>query len=381
MLTRYFNARILRNHHFDDDEIWVKDGKIVEASSKADHNIDVEKFIIAPGYIDIQINGAFGFDFSSHKNCIEEVARGLPRSGTTSFLPTVISSTKEIYREILPGLQPRKIPSSAEVLGIHLEGPFFNPIFRGAHPKDCIANFIEGSSLEEFYGSLEGVKLVTIAPELSGSLEAISELSSKNIRISAGHSAATFCEMQKSIEKGLTMATHLFNSMSSIHHREPGIIGEVLSNDSLYYSLILDGVHVHPAIVKMAWNANPKGLVLISDSMAALGLPGGIYPIGQSKVEIKDGGKPYVFGTNTLAGSILTMDEAVKNLHAFTGCSFIEALEAASLKPAEVLGIQNIKGNLNPGADADFIVVNDHLEIKATYIAGVCVHKNLFIST
>lgn len=371
MLTRFYNAKILRDHKILLEDLWVKDGKIVQPGLKADSEVNVKGLLIAPGYIDLENNGCFGFDFSADLDCVDNVSSYLPKYGITSFLPTIVSSNPYTYKRILPTIQPRKGNNGqAEILGIHLDGPFLNPKQAGAHSLNFIKpSFEEVSSLQDFYGSLEGVKMITLAPELPGALNAIYELNEKGIIVAVGHSLASYAEMQASVKAGVKVVSHLYNAMTHFHHRAPGIIGEVLSNTSLFYSIIADSAHVHPAAIYIAWKANPNGLFLVSNAIAALGLPEGIYHLGTLKVQV-DRGKAYIEGTKRLAGSMVMMDLAVRWLRFCTGCSAIEALEAASLKPAQILGIQNKKGTLNFGADADFIFLDDHLHVQATYIHG-----------
>jgi N-acetylglucosamine-6-phosphate deacetylase len=329
----FVNGRILRNHKIEKGELWVSGGKVIPPQAKADLIIDLEGKIIAPGFIDMQINGGFGCDFSRNPEKIPIVAKNLLSFGVTSFLPTVISSYPEEYRTLLPHLQPRSFrEEGAEVLGIHLEGPFFAPQYAGAHnPKAIVSSF--ETPIEEVYGNLEGVKIITLAPELPYAIPLIQKLSQQGILISAGHSAAGFEEMQQAVLAGVGLVTHLFNAMKPYHHRNPAIIGSALIRPSLPYSLIVDGVHLCPETVALAFHCNPNGLILISDATEALGLPDGTYQLGTQTTELRKG-QIFLSGTNTLAGSNLNLHQAVRNLISFTGCSIEFALEAASLKPA-----------------------------------------------
>jgi N-acetylglucosamine-6-phosphate deacetylase len=365
---RFYNARILNNHEIQPGELWICDGKIIAPQKHANQETDVHGSIIAPGYIDLQVNGGFGVDFSFAADQVGEVASQLPQYGVTAFLPTLVSLNKEHYAAAMPHLQPRSGGSrGSEVLGMHLEGPFFSPQHAGAHNPDSI--IIPTTSLEDFYGSLDGVRIVTLAPELLGMATEIHTLKARGIVVSAGHTNASYEDMQQAVKNGVGFTTHLFNAMTPFHHRNPGIIGAVLGDGNLSYSVIADGVHLHPGTLNMAWQSNPKGLVLVTDAMQALGLPAGTYTLGDMKVDVEDG-KAYIHDTKTLAGSVLSMDDAVRNLRAQTGCSLVEAVEAATLKPARVLGIEDKKGTLNTGADADFIVLDDDLQVQATYING-----------
>jgi N-acetylglucosamine-6-phosphate deacetylase len=368
-IKKFTNARLLLNHQIREGELWVAEGKIIPPQPKADSVIDAGGKILAPGFIDLQINGGFGCDFSRNPEKIDVVAKELLQYGVTAFLPTVISSTPSQYRSVLPHLQPRTFgKEGAAVLGIHLEGPFFSAAYAGAHHPGMIVSSFE-EPIEAVYGDLQGVKLVTLAPELPGGLHLIRLLKDRGIVVSAGHSAASLEQMQAGIEAGIELVTHLFTRMSSFHHRHAGIIGAALLNPSIPYSLIVDGVHLSPETVLLSWRCNPDGLFLISDAMEALGMPPGQYKLGTLDVEIH-GDQIYLSGTQTLAGSVLRMDRAVRNLHAMTKCSKAEALEAASLKPAKLIHAYPQKGTLEVGADADFIILSDELEVESTYLGG-----------
>lgn len=373
IVTRYTNARFIRNHTIDTEDLWVSEGKIIEPTDKADQEIDLHGLLVAPGFIDLQINGGFGFDFSIHENCIGEVAGKLPQYGVTAFLPTLVSSSKEQYTKMIPGLQPTQGGASgASVLGIHLEGPFFSPKQIGAHQT---VNIISTStdSIRDVYGSMAGVRIVTLAPEIPGALNLIRQLDDLGIVVSMGHSMAKYLEGMIAVDQGAKMITHLFNAMTPFHHREPGIIGIALTNKDIHYSVIVDKVHVHPAAISMAWRANPEGFFLVTDAMEALGLPPGIYKLGNMEVEV-EGASVFVKGTKTLAGSVLSMDAAIRNFRECTGCSIVEAIEAATVKPAKILGIEMNKGTLEVGSDADFVVLDDQLFVESCYINGECAY-------
>jgi N-acetylglucosamine-6-phosphate deacetylase len=365
----------VKNHELIHDELWTANGKIIPQQEKADHEMDVKGLIIAPGYIDLQINGGFGIDFSVQPDRVKQVATLLPRYGVTSFLPTLISLKKEQYPFSISLLQPSQGGANgATILGIHLEGPFFNPVKNGAHHPDLMRDFNE-SSLEEYFGNLDGVIMVTLAPEIPGALSAIRYLKSRNIIVSAGHTNATYEEAIEGIQAGISVATHLFNAMTPFHHRAPGIVGAIFADNSIFYSMIADGFHLHSAILKLAWKTHPKGLFLVTDAIEALGLPKGIYHLGKLKIEVQNE-CAYLLGTQTIAGSVLSMDTAVRYFQKSTNCSLVEAIEVASLRPAQVLGIQESKGTLKEGADADFLILDDNLYVQACYIAGQCAWQN-----
>lgn len=366
-IVRFKGGKLLRKGALVEEDLWIQGGRIIDPVSHCDEEVDVQSLIIAPGYIDLQINGGYGRDFSTDPDALETICPGLPRHGITSFLSTIISSTPEEYQKILPPLikQIEKPPKGAIPLGLHLEGPFLHPDFAGAHPKEKLSNGDPSYSLDH-------VKMITLAPELKQAHAYIRMLKQQGIVVSAGHTGATYREAKLAIEAGISCVTHLFNGMAPFHHREPGWIGAALTNP-LDFSIILDGIHVHPAAVNMAWRANPEGLFLISDAMAALGLGDGTYRLGSHTVTVK-GNTATLPDTNTLAGSVLGLDQAVRNLRAWTGCSIAEALDAASLKPAKLLGLTQ-KGRLDIGADADLVILDSDLFVQSTYLGGELLTK------
>lgn len=384
---RFHNCKLLRNNKLvTNDYLYVRDGKIIngeklfyEERIPPDENIDCHNAIICPGFIDIQINGAFGVDFSSDLDTIEDglkkVAKGLLAHGVTSFCPTIISSTEEIYQKIAPKI--RKTEGSKEgagILGAHLEGPFISVAKKGAHVEGNLRKFPNGfADVNKLYGNLDNVSIVTLAPELENSGEVIQELVSRGITVSLGHSAANLVQGEDAVHQGASCITHLFNAMESFHHRDPHLIGlltsKFLLNRQVYYGLISDGVHTHPAAVRMAFRTNPKGFIITTDAIPAMGLPIGQHHMGSQLVEIMDK-KAVIAGTNTLCGSIATIPKCVQNLKKNTNCTIEDALDSASLHPAKLLNITDRKGTLDHDSDADFIMLDDELEVIATYIAG-----------
>lgn len=391
-LFQFRNCRVLRDHKIYRDDVWVRDGKVVNPEKvffderiAADVQVDCKDSIIAPGFIDVQINGAFGIDFSKDVEGIaggvKTVAKGLLEHGVTSFCPTLVTSPPEYYHKILP--QIKRFPGSADgagVLGVHVEGPFINTEKKGAHPEIYITDFRNGfQALLDMYGSLDNVSIITIAPELERSEEIIQKCVSQGITVSVGHSMANLVQGEEAVCQGASLITHLFNAMLPFHHRDPHLVGlltsqRIPSDKTIFYGLISDGIHTHPAALRIAHRVHPDGLVLITDAMPAMGLPEGTYTLGHQQVEIR-GRRAMLTGTNTLAGSIARMDVCVQHFAKATSCGLVLALEAASLHPAQLLGITDRKGTLDYDTDADFILLNDALEVKATYIAGELVWK------
>lgn len=386
LVYQYHNARIVRGHKLERGSLWVLNGKVVTEQEKADRSVDMGNRILAPGYIDIQINGGFGVDFSTHPEDWKKVAKQLPKHGVTSFLATLVSMDKESYAKAIPILKPRtkkgcKGPKKcATLLGVHLEGPFLNKEKRGAHNEGLIMSDLKGETLEQFYGSLKGVRIITVAPENPCmTRERVQELRDKRIIMAAGHTQMTYAQTRKAMLGGIKLTTHLFNAMTPFQHREPGVIGAVLERplrrqDVSYFSIIADYIHVHRAAVSMAFNSNRRGLILVTDAMQALGYKDGEYKLGFMDVTVLEGSAT-ITGTNTLAGSVLTMEEAVQNLQDMTKCSIVQAIEAATYKPAKLLGITQQRGTLNVGNNADFIVLDRDLNVLKTYIGNELVYS------
>ncbi|GAA6222137.1 N-acetylglucosamine-6-phosphate deacetylase [Lates japonicus] len=387
-ITQFINCRILRDHRLQREDLWVREGRILDPEKLffdeqgyADKCVDCEGSIIAPGFIDVQINGGFGVDFSQASDDVSAgvsfVAKKILEHGVTSFCPTLVTSPPAVYHKVLPQVKVHGGgPHGAGVLGFHLEGPFISLEKKGAHPEQYLQTFRSGGveDLMEVYGSLDNVAMVTLAPELAGSQSVVRELCQRSITVSLGHSVANLSQAEEAVQTGASFITHLFNAMLPFHHRDPGIVGLLTSDQvpagrTVYYGMIADGIHTNPAALRIAHRAHPSGLVLVTDAIAAMGLPPGRHTLGQQVIEIQ-GLHAYVAGTKTLSGSIATMDMCVRHFKQASGCSVEEALEAASLHPAQLLGLSHRKGNLDYGSDADLVLLDDALDVKATYISG-----------
>uniref|UniRef100_A0A3P8Q8Y8 N-acetylglucosamine-6-phosphate deacetylase n=1 Tax=Astatotilapia calliptera TaxID=8154 RepID=A0A3P8Q8Y8_ASTCA len=387
-ITQFINCRILRDNELQREDLWVREGRILDPEKLffdeqgyADKRVDCGGSIIAPGFIDVQINGGYGIDFSQASEDVSDgvsfVAKKILEHGVTSFCPTLVTSPPEVYHKVLPQVKVHDGgPHGAGVLGFHLEGPFISAEKKGAHPEKYLRTFKSGGleHLMEVYGSLDDVAIVTLAPELPGSQSVVRELSQRGITVSLGHSAADLSQAEEAVQQGASFITHLFNAMLPFHHRDPGIVG-LLTSDRIpagrvvYYGMIADGIHTNPAALRIAHRAHPSGLVLVTDAITAMGLPPGRHTLGQQVIEIQ-GLHAYVAGTKTLSGSIATMDMCVRHFKQVSGCSVQEALEAASLHPAQLLGISPKKGKLDYGSDADLVLLDEGLNVKATYISG-----------
>lgn len=329
--------------------------------------IDAQGLLVAPGLIDLQINGGFRKDFTSDPSAIWEVGAQLPRYGVTAFLPTIVSAPEPAVGRALNVLAsgPPAGYVGAEPLGIHCEGPMLARRRRGAnsarHLRPPSMGAIEGWSREA------GVRLVTLAPELPGARRVIAAPAECGVVVSAGHSDATFDQARRAFAAGVRAGTHLFNAMSGFGHREPGLAGALLG-DGPTVSLIADGIHVHRAGVELAWRLKgPQEVALVTDAVASMGARAGRRRLGGTSITVQAGAPRTASGV--LAGSVLTLDAAARNLVAFTGCDPGEALTAASATPAALLG-EARRGRIEDGAGADLVLLDDGLGVVATIVAG-----------
>jgi len=337
--------------------------------------INATNLIVAPGLIDIQLNGAFGLDFTADPHTIWQVAAQLPRYGVTSFLPTIITSPLEnvaVAQQVM-ATPPAHFRGSAP-LGLHLEGPFLHPSKKGAHnPKHLRLPTLEATVN---WSPETHVRLVTLAPELPGALATVQQLTAHGVVVSAGHSMATYNEAQQGFEAGVRYGTHLFNAMPTLHHREPGLAGALLYDARPVVGLIPDGLHVHSSLVALAWRLlGNQRLSIVTDAMAALGMPPGEYQLGDHTVTVDETSAHLPDGT--LAGSIISMDGTLRNLIAFTGCTLAEALPTMTTTPAKLLGVSAERGQLIAGAMADMVLLTSQHEVAMTIAAGEIVYQRV----
>ena len=330
--------------------------------------LDAHSLTAAPGYIDWQLNGGFGLDFTENPENIWDVAAKLPEHGVTAFLPTIITAPLNTYSTAQQTLSagPPKGFHGAKPLGLHFEGPYLNPGKKGAHNPA----YLRSPALDEtrLWSRKNSVWLVTLAPELPGAIAMIQALRKNDIVISAGHSLATYEQALEAFAAGVTSATHLFNAMPALDHRQPGLIAACLADNKVTAGLIPDGIHVHPAMVKLAWkNKGARCMAIVTDAMAALGMKAGVYGLGDYEVTVNETSARLKDGT--LAGSIVHMDQAVRNLMQFSGCSLAQAIGAASINPARLIGADQ-KGRLQPGADADLLLMDSQGNLMLSIANG-----------
>ncbi|ACI19775.1 N-acetylglucosamine-6-phosphate deacetylase [Dictyoglomus thermophilum] len=364
---------ILKDRILENGFLKIENGRIVHIGEKRESSIDkvdydFSNFYISPGFIDVHIHGAVGEDFlDCDYSDIEKITTFLASKGVTGFLPTIVTgpltSMKLAVKKLERYIENQK--AGARVLGMHLEGPFLNPKYKGAQPEEHILEpNIE--VLEELYSPY--LKLMTIAPEKDKEFKVIRYLKERNVIISAGHTDASYDVMREAVLNGLSHITHLFNGMRPLHHRDPGIVGYALVND-VSVEVIVDGYHLSDVILKMVTKLKSKEkILLVTDAMMATGLDDGEYKLSGQKVIVKNGRA--VLESGSLAGSTLTMDRAIKNMMSMTGMDIVDAVFMASYAPAKLLGIEDRKGSIDIGKDADINVFDENLNIKMTMVKG-----------
>ncbi|XP_006461262.1 hypothetical protein AGABI2DRAFT_185538 [Agaricus bisporus var. bisporus H97] len=463
-----------------EQDLWIDERRgIVLDSQKTfflrkirpDRVVDLGGNILSPGFMDIQLNGGYGFDFSvydddeAYMQGLKMVAERIIETGVTSLVPTVITQEKSLYPKLLSLLKPFQTEKSAALLGWHAEGPFIEHAKRGIHADSFLLSAPSGTkSFEAVYGSnnlihqedwvmgnehVVGVRIITAAPEKEGVMEAIGDLTKRGVILSIGHSTASTEEATNAMRHGAKLITHLFNAMPQLHHRDPSIIGllgasphispfidpmdadsspalsatsgtveehmsmldgstppmtpistrapSVSSTSSRksrkalhldkgqvadmeferpFYGIIVDGVHCHPNSVRLAYSSLPEKCILVTDAQRILDphLKDGVYEWRDGQRYVKEGDKLYLEGTDTLAGTVVTLDKCVRNLSRFTGCSLGEAIKCATYNPAKCLGIENRKGTLRPGADADLVVLDRQGRVLSTWVKGKLAH-------
>ncbi|MCA1033770.1 N-acetylglucosamine-6-phosphate deacetylase [Bacillus infantis] len=381
------NSRVLTEDGIiDKGYILVEDGRIKSfgpadelGGQSADKTIELDAgATLAPGFIDLHIHGAGGADtMDSTPEALQTIARTLPAEGTTSFLATTITQERSLIEKALANAAAYKPEGfEAEMLGIHLEGPFINEKRKGAQPLEHILK----SDVELFKAWQEKsgqlIRLVTLAPELEGGKELVRHLAETGVIASIGHSDADYEEVREAVEAGATHVTHLFNGMKGLHHREPGTAGAALLFKELIVEMIADGVHVRPEMIKLALNSKGMdGMVLITDSMRAKCLKNGTYDLGGQDVTVKDG--MALLEDGTLAGSILRMKDSLKNMTKFADITLAEAVKLASENPAKQLKVFDRKGSIAEGKDADLTVLNENMDIVLTICRGKVAYNHL----
>ncbi|BEI85191.1 hypothetical protein CcaverHIS002_0505920 [Cutaneotrichosporon cavernicola] len=360
--------------------------------------VDLDGGILSPGLIDVQINGAYGVDFSDvelgpggndkYLAGLDHVAERIVETGTTSLVPTIITQKEELYAKLLRLLAPRSSKNSAHILGYHAEGPFLHPDRKGMHTTELLLTANTTPPIDAFdavYGKdgldQEGVKMITAAPDVEGVMDCIEPLTKRGVIFSIGHSDANLKQGQQAVARGANMITHLFNAMPPIHHRDPGLVGLLGETDARpYYGIIADGLHLHPNTVRIAYGAAPDRCILVTDAQWILDptLPDGLHHWRGGFSFHKEGLRVVLEGTDTLAGSAIPFYQCIGNLSQWAGITIPQALVCATYHPAQMLGgrVAQTKGQLNVGFDADLVVFGWDGSLRSTWVMGKEVYRN-----
>ncbi len=361
--------------------ILIEDGKIDSIASRETTQLpagarvlDFPGATLGPAFFDVHIHGAAGHDvMEATPQALDTMGTFLASRGTSTYLATTVTASLDATLRALDGIanEIAKLPppGRARPLGIHLEGPFLSHEKRGVQPPEyLLAPSI--ATFDRLVDAAHGhVRLMTLAPELPGASELAAHATSRGVRVSMGHSNATAAEARTAIAAGAVSATHTFNAMRPLDHREPGILGTVLTNDDLYAELICDGVHTDPEIVRLWWRAKgPERAILVTDAMAAAGMPEGEYQLGGFPVQVKDG---RATARGVLAGSVLTLDRALANFIQFTGASIDQALRLLSSNPAAMTGLAHRAGTLAPGRSANLVAIDATGKLVGSIVGGL----------
>lgn len=357
----------------ENGELRSIDGEERHACPAGALRLDGIGLVLTPGFVDLQLNGASGIDVTAAPDRIWEAAASLPRLGITAFLPTIISAPAATIataqRTLMAGPPPGFL--GARPLGLHLEGPFLAPSRRGVHDERFLRPPDPG--LAAGWSPERGVRMVTLAPELPGAIPLISALAERGVVVSAGHSAASLAEGMAGIEAGVRCATHVFNAMPALDRREPGLIAAVLLDERVTAGFIVDGIHVAPEVLALAGRViGLERFLAVSDATAALGMAPGVYRLGD--LELSSDGVTARLGDGRLAGSVLRLDQALRNVRAFLGWSIADAVATITSVPARLLGGADRCGVLVPGRPFDAVLLTPELEIVATFVAGRIAH-------
>ncbi len=358
----------------DDGRItFVGDSGALSEAMCSGETVDAQGAWVFPGFLDVHIHGAAGHDFmEGDQQSLAAVAAHLAQYGVAGFLPSTVTASREKTRRACQLVADFRSKDGAEVLGIHLEGPYINESKKGAQ----YGGEIRSADLDELavlYGLLgEQLRLVTLAPEVPGGLEAVDWLVDRGITVSVGHSDASFEETMAGFAHGISHVTHTFNGMRGLHHRDPGVVGAAFAASHVFAEIIADGVHVHPGAIQGLLRA--KGvdwMILVTDAVQAQGLPDGPYILGDQPIFVKDGEARLEAGN--LAGSTLNMLQAVRNMVDFGLVSLKEAVQMASLNPARTLGLKR-RGWIREGYKGDVVVVSPQWVVQRNYVSGQLVY-------
>lgn len=339
--------------------------------------IDYGESYIAPGLIDLHLHGALGRDvMDCQEESLRQIAVHQARCGVTGFLGSTMSaSSASILRAIETIKKASRYCWPSQILGVHIEGPFLSRERKGAQDPDYLKG-MENADIERLAAAVQGLKsVISLAPEVDDNMRFIPQLKENGFVVAIGHTDATYEQAMESFKRGITHATHLFNAMSGFNHREPGVVGAVLDSDEVTAELIADGIHLHPAALRLALaKKGAEKLCLVTDSLKASGAENGIYRWGNLEIEVK-GLRATIKGSGVLAGSVLALNRAIKNMMDWTKISLSQAINMASLYPARVLGLGKEIGSIQPGKNADLAIFDPDLGVSETVLKGRLVSR------
>ncbi|WP_160678577.1 N-acetylglucosamine-6-phosphate deacetylase [Clostridium sp. C8-1-8] len=375
------NIRIIFLDNINEGSILIENNRIKAINPSYDIDCDVidgKGLYLSPGFIDVHIHGAGGYDtMDGTYTALNEISKTIVKHGTTSFLPTTMTVSADDINKSVESIAYaiKEGTDGANILGVHLEGPFISPDMIGAqNPSFILKPTIE--NFDKIVGdNIRIVKAITIAPEVDGAKELIKFLHQHDIVVSIGHSKATYVEAVDAINTGASHSTHLFNAMTPLHHREPGVVGAIFDTD-ITTETISDGIHIAYPSLRSAYRI--KGLdkvLLVSDAMMACCMPDGDYSLGGQKVIVKEGAARLTSGA--LAGSVLTLDKAVQNVKCNTNYALNEVIKMATYNAAKHCKVENKKGLIKEGYDADLILFDDNINIKLALVNGKIVYNDI----
>ena len=374
--TYIVNGQVYIDHTFQKKTIYIQDGTIhlLEADCQTSGTVfDAAGRRIVPGFIDIHTHGAVGVDVNgASAEDLEKIGKFFAKNGTTSWLASILTDTEEqTSRAISQCIEYQaSAGKGAQLLGIHLEGPFLASEFKGAMPEHLLKKGSADLAASYQRQANGNIRYITVSPEVEGVLELIPKLRELGIVVAMGHSGADYDTSMAAIQAGTAACTHTFNAMAPLHQHRPAIIGAALESD-VYCEMICDGLHLHPAIVRLLWKTKgPQRLVAITDSIMAAGLPDGNYHLGVNQVVVEKGDAKLA-SDGTRAGSTLTQDRALRNLLSFTGLSLEEILPVLTENPAKLIGVYDRKGSIEDGKDADLVVLDEQNQVADVFLRGI----------
>jgi N-acetylglucosamine-6-phosphate deacetylase len=360
--------------------IEVEDGHIAAISTRESHHADAHDLgntLLAPAFFDVHIHGAAGHDvMDGTSESLDTIGNFLATRGTANYLATTVTApldkTLHSLEALAKHIAATPQPGRAHPIGIHLEGPFLSHARRGVHPPSLLLA-PDIAVFDRMCDAAQGhIRLMTLAPELPGACELAAHATGRGVRVSLGHSDATAAETRAGIAAGAVSATHTYNAMRPLDHREPGILGVVLTTDSLYAELICDGIHNTPEMVSLWWRCKGEDrAILVTDAMSATGMPDGTYQLGGFDVQVANGKASL---GDVLAGSVLTLDRALTNFIAFTGATVEQGLRLMTVNPATMAGFTNQAGSLQIGGDASFVAIDPTGKLSASIVRGQLAH-------